>query len=119
MRRLMMIVTGSLIVILTACTKYEIPKPDCPENLPTSVSFANDVQPIFDQKCVACHGGSQTPTLSPGWSYDELTGGGYVDTDFPCSSVIYEKLNGSHAGRASEDEILTILGWISEGAQDN
>jgi len=120
MRRLMMILTGSMIVILTGCTKYEIPKPECPENLPTNVSLASDVQPIFDQKCVICHKGGQPPNLSPGWSYDELTQGGYVDTDFPCSSMIYEVLTGSsHDGRATDEEILTILGWIDEGAQDN
>ena len=119
MRRLMLIVTGSMIVILTGCTKYEIPKPECPENLPTNVSFAGDVQPIFDQNCVSCHGGGQAPNLSPGWSYDELIFGGYVDTEFPCSSSLYEKLNGSHSGNASEEELLTILGWIDEGAQDN
>lgn len=119
MRRLLLILTGSMIVILTGCTKYEIPKPECPENLPTSVSFAGDVQAIFDQNCVACHGGGQAPNLSPGWSYDELIDGGYVDTEFPCSSLIYEQLTGSHSGRASEEELLTILGWIDEGALDN
>lgn len=119
MRRMLMILAGSMVVILTGCSKYEIPKPDCPEGLPTSVSFASDVQTIFDQRCVACHGGGQAPNLSPGWSYDELIDGGYIDTDFPCSSLIYEKLTGSHDGRASEEEIKTILGWISEGAQDN
>jgi len=119
MRRLLKILTASLIVILAACTKYEIPKPPCPENLPTSVSYSGDVQTIFDQKCVTCHSGGQSPNLSPGWSYDELIDGEYVDTDFPCSSLLYETLTGSHDGRATEDEILTILGWIDEGAEDN
>lgn len=119
MRRLKIILTGSLIMILSGCTKYEIPKPECPENLPANVSLSGDVQPIFDQSCVACHGGSQSPNLSPGWSYDELIDGGYVDTDFPCSSILYETLTGSHDGRASEDEMLTILGWMDEGAEDN
>ncbi len=114
----MMIVTGSMIVILTACTKYEIPKPDCPENLPTNVSYAGDVQPIFDSRCLMCHGGSQSPDLSPGWSYDELTQGGYIDTDFPCSSLLYIKLSEGH-NTPPEEELLTILGWITEGAQDN
>jgi hypothetical protein len=116
MRRLM-ILTGSLIVILAACTQYEIPAPECPEDLPTGVSYANDVQPIFDQNCVMCHSGGQAPDLSPGWSYDELIDGEYVDTDFPCSSPIYEKLSSGH--NAEEEDILTILGWIDEGAENN
>lgn len=119
MRRLMILITGSLFLILSGCKGYIIPAPECPDNLPTNVSLASDVQPIFDQNCVACHGGGQVPTLISGWSYDELIDGGYVDTDFPCSSIIYEKLTGNHAGRASDEEILTILGWIAEGAQDN
>jgi hypothetical protein len=119
MRRLLLILTGSLLVILAACTKYEIPKPPCPEDLPTNVSFSADVQPIFDAGCVMCHGGAQVPDLRPDWSYDELIDGEYVDTDFPCSSKLYETLTGSHADRIEEDEVLTILGWIDEGAEDN
>ena len=119
MRRLIMILTGSMILILSGCTKYEIPAPECPDNLPTNVSFAGDVQAIFDGKCVVCHGGGQAPDLSPGWAYDELMDGDYIDTEFPCSSVLYEVFLGTHGGRASDDEILTILGWIDEGAKDN
>lgn len=118
MRRLLMILAGSLVV-LAACTKYEIPKPPCPEDLPTGVSYSSDVQAIFDQRCVMCHSGAQSPDLRPDWSYDELISGDYVDTDFPCSSLIYEKLTGSHGDRIEEVELLTILGWIDEGAEDN
>jgi hypothetical protein len=122
MRRLLMILAGSLVV-LAACTQYEIPKPPCPEDLPTGVSYSADVQPIFDQNCVMCHSGAQSPDLSPDWSYDELiegtdsNGNPFVDTEFPCASGLYEKLAAGH--NAEEEEILTILGWIDEGAQDN
>ena len=119
MRRVIFILTGLLIISLSGCSKYEIPKPECPEDLPTGVSFSSDIQPIFDSNCVACHGGGQAPDLSPGWSYDELMDGGYVDTEFPCSSIVYEVFSGTHSGRASEEQVLTILGWISEGANDN
>ncbi len=119
MRRMLIILTGALVMMLSGCTKYEIPKPECPEDLPTGVSYSADIQPIFDQKCVMCHGGGQAPDLSPGWSYDELMDGGYVDTDFPCSSSLYEIFSGTHGGRANEEELLIILGWIDEGAQDN
>ena len=119
MRRLIIILAGSLILILSGCSKVVIPKPECPENLPTNVSFAADIQSIFDKNCVVCHSGGQSPDLSPGWSYEELIDGGYVDTEFPCSSVLYEIFSGSHDGRATEDEILYILGWMEEGAQDN
>ncbi len=119
MRRVMVMITGTVILILFGCTKYEIPKPECPENLPTGIGFSSDIQPIFNKNCVMCHGGGQSPDLSAGWSYDELMDGGYVDTEFPCSSVIYEIFSGSHSDRATEEDILTILGWIDEGAKDN
>ena len=118
MRRLT-ILAGSMIVILASCTQYEIPAPECPEDLPTNVSYSADVQPIFDANCVMCHSGGQSPDLRPDWSYDELIDGGYVDTDFPCSSKLYEILTGSHDGRATDEEELIILGWMDEGAEDN
>ena len=113
-----MILAGAL-VILAACTKYEIPKPPCPEDLPTGVSYSADVQPIFDQGCIMCHSGAQSPDLRSDWSYDELIDGEYTDVDFPCSSKLYEVLTGSHGDRIADEDLLTILGWITEGAEDN
>ncbi len=69
-------------------------------------SYAADIQPIFNQNCIACHSGSQSPDLSDGWSYDELMDGGYVDTDFPCESILYQVFSGTHDGRATEEEVL-------------
>lgn len=118
MRRLIILLTGALVLILSACTKYVIPTPPCPEGDMTA-AFSADIQSIFDAKCITCHSGGQSPDLSEGWAYDELMDGGYVDTDFPCESVLYQIFSGSHDGRASEDEVLQILGWIQHGAQDN
>lgn len=118
MRRLIILLTGALVLILSACTKYVIPTPPCPEGDMTA-AFSADIQPIFDAKCITCHSGGQSPDLSEGWAYDELMDGGYVDTDFPCESVLYQIFSGTHDGRASEDEVLQILGWIQDGAQDN
>ena len=118
MRRLIFVLTGALLFILSACTKYEIPTPPCPDG-DTTAKFAADIQPIFNNNCIVCHSGGQAPDLSDGWAYDELMDGGYVDTDFPCESVIYQVFSGSHDGRATDEEILQILGWIQDGAQDN
>ena len=119
MRRLIFVLTGALVLILSGCTKYQIPAPECPTDLPTDVSLAGDVQPIFNAKCIVCHSGGQAPDLSEGWAYDELIDGGYVDTDFPCESKLYQVFSGTHSGRATDDEVLTMLGWITEGAKDN
>lgn len=118
MRRVIFILTGSLILLLSGCSKYEIPVPECPEGS-SGISFSADIQPIFDAKCVVCHGGATAPDLSDGWSYEELIDGEYVDTEFPCSSILYEVFSGTHDGRATDEEVLDILGWIQEGAENN
>jgi len=125
MRRVIIIATGLVIAILAACDKYTIPTPPC-EDGAENVSFSGDLQPIFNSNCISCHSGGQSPDLREGWSYDELvngvssTGEPYVaEPEFACESILYQVFFGSHDGRASDDEILQILGWIQEGAQDN
>ena len=117
MRRLMIL--GAVVLLLSACSKYEIPAPEYPDGIPTDVSFSTDIQPIFDSKCLACHAGGQSPDLSPGWSYDELIEGDYVNTDDPLASPLYQVFSGTHDGRATLEETLAMLGWIIEGADDN
>lgn len=119
MRRVIFFTTGLLIAILSGCSLYKIPTPPCEEGT-SGVSFSGDIQPIFNSKCVSCHSGAQAPDLREGWSYEELTEGGYIaEPEFACESKLYQVFSGTHDGRASGEEILQILGWIQEGAQDN
>ena len=118
MRRVIIIFTGALILGFAGCAHYEIPVPECPDGDRTA-KFSNDIQAIFNQNCIACHSGSQAPDLSEGWSYDELIEGEYVNTEFPCESMLYLVFSGTHDGRASVEEVSKILGWIQEGAEDN
>ncbi len=118
MRRVIFLMTGLIILILAGCSNYEYAV-DCPDGL-TDVSFQDDIQPIFNNKCISCHSGSRAPDLSDGWAYEELMNG-FVDTDDPCASRLYEALSlpaHSDVGITEDDE-LTILGWIQEGAEDN
>ncbi len=119
MNRSILLLTGSLILILSGCSKYEIPAPEYPDGIPTDVSFSADIQPIFDKNCLTCHSGGQSPDLSLGWSFEELMDGGYVDTDDPLASPLYQIFSGTHDGRATVEETLYILGWIIEGAKEN
>ena len=115
MRRLILPVICILVISLFACEKYIIPTPEIPEG----ISYATQIQPIFDNSCVGCHPSIYEPDLTAEESYDELIDGGYVDTDDPESSELYTKLRESHNSRATEAEKLTILQWITEGAQNN
>jgi hypothetical protein len=93
------------------------------------VSFEDDVQPIFDRKCTACHPVSYPYLdLRPGRSYDQLVGVSartrpafervlpgrpelsYLLTHPPDPSLI---------GLVTDEELELIARWIDEGARDN
>jgi mono/diheme cytochrome c family protein len=92
------------------------------------VSFKNDVLPILDEKCGICHG-----SLG-GWdasSYQSVMESGdngpVVNPGDPEASLLAQKLLGTQTigaemppgGQLPQDEIQTILDWISAGALDN
>lgn len=102
----------------------------------TTVSFANDIQPIFTNSCVECHGGSGGLFLSSGQAYNNLVGVvatgnssfNRVTPGDPDNSYLVMKLRGdSRAGSRmplgrtplSNDVINLIVTWINEGAQNN
>lgn len=107
------VLTG--ILLFGSCEKVVYPIPE----LPDTVSYSLDIQPIWDNKCVSCHSGSRDPDLRPENSYASLINGGYVDTDNPEDSELIKKLYGSHDSRATETEKQVILLWIEEGAKNN
>ncbi|UCG27812.1 MAG: hypothetical protein JSV24_00200 [Bacteroidales bacterium] len=114
-----------LILFLAAlsCEKVYLTEP--PEiELDTTVvySFADTIQPIFDNKCINCHNGGIPPNLTAGNSYDALINGGYVESDTSKAeqSLIYTKLlSGTHEDRATANEKQLILFWIKQGALNN
>ena len=69
--RMLKIFIGLLLFIgaLSSCEKAYFVTPAFDPN--ASVSFANDLQPIFTSKCVAsgCHNGSISPNLTAGYQY--------------------------------------------------
>jgi mono/diheme cytochrome c family protein len=91
-------------------------------------SFSNDVMPIFEAKCIPCHG-----TLG-GWdgtTYDSvMTSGDNAPTVIPGnteSSLLAQKILGTHdegtimppGGKMTNGEIQLILDWITAGAPYN
>ncbi|MFC2116493.1 hypothetical protein ACFLTU_08450 [Bacteroidota bacterium] len=118
-RKFPMLFSGiiSLIMVFSACEKVVFPPPD--NSFPDNISYSNTIQPIWDSKCVSCHGGSKAPDLRPNDSHGALTGGGYINTSDPAESDLMLKLYGSHDSRATQSEKTLILGWITQGAKDN
>ena len=102
-------------LLISACEKVVYPPPEVPDQ----VSYSQDIQPIWDSKCVNCHKGSRDPDLRPDQSHAALVEGGYVNTGSPEDSQLMKTLYGSHDSRATEADKQKILVWITEGAQDN
>lgn len=96
------------------------------------VSFTGQIQPIFNAKCVVCHGTSGNLTLTSDVSYTQLV---HVPASSSCTtlhrvlpfdaanSVLYRKVSGTlcgirmpQGGSLTITEINLIHDWINEGA---
>ncbi len=135
---------SSLLAILfslltfSSCTQDK--GPIAPVISIATVSFQNDVQPIFDANCTVCHSTALSQynaylDLSENNSYTDLVGvisNGYdpvirvVTGDYE-NSVLWGKINESDdfgatmplGGELSATEIEIIKIWIAEGALEN
>ncbi len=97
----------------------------------TGISYAQDVQPIFNARCVVCHGASGGVNLSSYAALINSVGNEYgnevVVAGNADASGLYDKLLPSprflsrmpQGGSLSGDEIETIRAWINEGALNN
>ncbi len=112
---LVLIVTA--VAGLSSCEKYSY-KPPLVDS--TQVwHLSTDIQPIFNDNCVSCHGGVRPPDLRTGNSWASLTGGHFVDQPAR-TSLLYLQLNsGDHQPRTTAVQKLEILYWIKQGAQNN
>ena len=98
------------------------------------VSYAAQIQPIFDVNCLGCHGpgGNAGLDLSPAVSYANLVGenaqasaGIRVVAGDAASSVLYLRLTGDGlglmppAGDLGTATTELVQRWIDEGAEEN
>jgi hypothetical protein len=111
-----------------SCT-HEKQEPIC--TLPTTVSFQQNILPIFNQYCntSGCHSGS-TPSanlnLEPSVAYAQLTrkGKGYLDTLTPQYSVLFASMNAitnpmPKSGRLDNCTVELVYKWIEQKAKNN
>jgi hypothetical protein len=92
--------------------------------VPNVVSFAVDIQPIFDQGCnnAGCHStGGTAPDLTPTNAYADLFAEDLINLVTPESSTLYTKIatggNMNKYSQPGDSEI--ILKWIQDGALNN
>mgnify|MGYP003331108736 CR=1 FL=1 len=126
------IIIFASLIFFSACEKDSGPL-IYDSALQDTISFARDIQPIFNANCILCHN-QYHPflNLKDCCSWNELlfTGASapYVDTLSPKESYLYIRVAGT--GQAppamppggpylSSDLTAKILRWIEQGARNN
>jgi hypothetical protein len=125
MKRILIFIGLALFtgISLVSCYQDVIIPPVAQESPPQFVSYSGDLQPLWDEHCAlsGCHvPGGQVPYLVADISYDQLVGGGYVNTAKPEESKLWVALNGvmmSHLPSASDRQ--KVFDWIRNGAPNN
>lgn len=117
MRKLNLLIYILAIIGSTSCKNTKDDQVIAPEN----VSFSKDVQPIFTAKCIVCHGGSKSPDLREGYSYNSLTATSkYINTESPAQSYFYKVIStGKMAKYLNDYDRAIILRWIELGAKND
>lgn len=108
------------LFFLFSC-EYEKILPELPDPS-VKVSYAADIQPIWDNSCNGCHGAGLTPPdLSAANSYQILMTEGWVDTVNPNQSPIYLSIapGGSMSQFTNTAKANLVLSWIQQGAFNN
>ena len=120
-----------VLFIFSSCTKdLIVPDPPAPPPAPPSptenkISFEAEIEPIFNAKCVGCHGvGGISPVLANDKAWQSLMSmPGMIDTVTPGSSILYTEMLPPNGGmvqygstRANADSVYK---WIRQGAKNN
>jgi hypothetical protein len=145
MRRASLVLSAAAAVLLIACADFEAPKVAAlPDVLVATPSLTKDIQPIFTARCAtaSCHNFATHQMgliLAPGYSYDRTVN---VPSVFrpswkrivpfkPDSSFLIQVLSADTTrhpeisrmplGRPplTDNQINTIINWVSQGAQRN
>jgi hypothetical protein len=118
----LLFLSGTLLTLLSAC-EYDFNVPVPPTPIPPAgdtISYSQDIQPIFNNSCTSCHAGSIPPNLLTGQSYSALVPT-YVIAGSPETSELYIvcKPGGSMSAYASSADLNLIYRWIYAGAKND
>jgi hypothetical protein len=120
-------IAGLLImtVIFTACY-YDQILPVEQEVEVGTMSFTNDIMPIFNQSCSTsgCHSGSVAPNLTTSAAYNSLTSGNYINISNPAESELLQWMKGNRTlpmplTGPNQTYNAKVLAWIQQGALNN
>lgn len=125
MKKIIIITIGLLIGFSVTSCYYDTLPEEVFVPVPGGVSYAADIQPIWNQSCVNCHRGSEPPDLRAENSFRVLTNEGWVVPGDPEASILFRYLTGNGASLMPPGNPLTtqrinlVRQWILDGAQDN
>jgi uncharacterized membrane protein len=92
-----------------------------------TVSFANDVMPIFESRCIGCHGGERTQEGLDLKTHGSLMAGsenGSVVTpgnaaDSKLVELVATQKMPKRGPKLTPDQVQIITDWVNQGALDN
>jgi uncharacterized membrane protein len=129
-----LLLTVFAMIILTACGNTTVPAPNQAAAAgPTtaaaagSVSFANNVLPIFESRCFSCHGGDKTEKGLDLKTYNSVMlgsqrGAVIVAGSADSSSLFNAVSSGKMPKRGPQltpQQLGLIKNWINSGALNN
>jgi hypothetical protein len=122
-----MLLGSVALLLLPGCYKDKTVISDTGPAITRTVTFANDIIPIFNKSCsvTGCHtSGGKSPDLTASNAYNSLKVGNYFNTGNPEASVIYLWLTGKKTtqmpvGGMNKDYNALVLAWIKQGAKNN
>ncbi len=98
-----------------------------PASSGATVSFANDVLPILQSRCVNCHGGDRVEEGLLLRSYEELMAGsengpvviaGDAENSLLVELIVTQKMP-KRGAKLTPPQVQTIIDWINQGALNN
>jgi hypothetical protein len=118
---------GVTILLLIGCYKDKTVIIDNTEEITRTVTYANDILPIFNKSCniSGCHSsGGIKPDLSAVNAYNSLTVGNYFNTTAAANSTLYLWMSGKKGTPMpttgiNKDYNALVLAWIKQGAKNN
>jgi hypothetical protein len=116
-----------------SCTwsKVKNISPDCGATVPDTISFSNNVLPLFARNCsiTGCHSGTSPSgnlNLEAADAYSKLSkmGSGYIDTLNPTQSVLYSSMASVSdpmppSGKLDDCSLEIIEKWMLQKAKNN
>jgi len=113
-----LLIAGMLLFF--SCTS-ELIKPEPTTKPGTNISFSADIQPIFTNKCVGCHGvGATPPDLTSANSFNSINNLGLINTADASKSTLYVQMSsGTMSAYCTTSDAAMVLAWIQQGAKNN